>query len=118
IDQLSGPGILFNTVDGQFRLTRNRLTLREAAGVGGSLGISADGIYDLRAGAMDFRGVISPVYFLNGIGAAFSRRGEGLFGFNYRITGSVDEPNVGVNPLSILTPGFFRQIFRSPPPGG
>ena len=118
LDQLAGPGILFTSFDGQFRLTRDRLTLREAAGVGGSLGISADGIYDFRAKAMDFRGVISPVYFLNGIGAAVTRRGEGLFGFNYRMTGTVDDPQVGVNPLSILTPGFFRNVFRRPPPGG
>jgi hypothetical protein len=65
---------------------------------------------------MDFRGVISPVYFLNGIGSIFSRRGEGLFGFNYRMAGPADNPRVGVNPLSILTPGRFREIFRSGPP--
>ena len=112
LDQLSGPGILFSAVDGKFRLTRDRLTLTEAAAVGGSLGISADGVYDFISKRMDFRGVISPVYFVNGIGAAVSRRGEGLFGFNYRITGSADAPSVVVNPLSILAPGALRRIFR------
>jgi hypothetical protein len=86
--------------------------------VGGSLGISADGIYDFSQSQMDIRGVISPVYFLNGIGSFLTRRGEGLFGFNYRATGSASDPNVSVNPLSILTPGAFREIFRSAPPGG
>ena len=61
-------------------------------------------------------GVISPVYFLNAIGSIFSRRGEGLFGFNYRIAGSTADPKVSVNPLSILTPGMFREIFRANPP--
>jgi hypothetical protein len=103
---------LFTAVDGKFRLTRDRLTLTEAAAVGGSLGISADGIYDFISKRMDFRGVISPVYFVNGIGAAVTRRGEGLFGFNYRITGSADAPSVAVNPLSILAPGALRRIFR------
>ena len=112
LDQLAGPGILFNAVDGKFRLTRDRLTLNEAAAVGGSLGISADGVYDFISKSMDFRGVISPVYFVNGIGAAVTRRGEGLFGFNYRITGSADAPSVAVNPLSILAPGALRRIFR------
>jgi Protein of unknown function/AsmA-like C-terminal region len=116
LDQLDGPGIRFETVDGQFRLTRERLTLRQAAAVGGSLGISADGVYDMASKAMDFQGVISPIYFVNGIGSILTRRGEGLFGFNYRMTGTTDNPNVGVNPLSILTPGIFRQIFRRPPP--
>lgn len=112
IDQLSGPGILFNTVDGNFRLTRNRLTLTEAAAVGGSLGISADGFYDIASKQIDIQGVVSPVYFVNGIGAAISRRGEGLFGFNYRVAGPVDAPRTLVNPLSILAPGVLRRIFR------
>ena len=118
IDQLEGPGIRFDTIDGQFRLNRRQIRLDRAAAVGPSIGISADGIYDLQNDRMDFQGVISPVYFLNGIGSFFTRRGEGLFGFNYRMAGSADAPSVGVNPLSILTPGAFRQIFRSAPPEG
>ncbi|NNE82264.1 MAG: hypothetical protein HKN18_18490 [Silicimonas sp.] len=117
LDQLDGPGIRFDTVDGSFRLTRRRIQLLQAAAVGGSLGISADGIYDFVSKDMDFRGVISPVYFVNAIGSVLTRRGEGLFGFNYRMTGSVDDPRVGVNPLSIFTPGAFRQIFRRSAPG-
>ena len=62
------------------------------------------------------QGVISPIYMLNGIGAALTREGEGLFGFSYRLGGSSDDPSVSVNPLSILTPGMFREIFRRPVP--
>jgi hypothetical protein len=39
-----------------------------------------------------------------------------LFGFSYRLTGTPENANVSVNPLSILTPGIFREIFRRPPP--
>lgn len=118
LDQLSGSGIRFDTVDGQFRMTPRQITLRQAAAVGPSIGISADGLYDLNARQMDFQGVVSPVYFLNGIGSFLTRRGEGLFGFNYRMAGPAGDPSVRVNPLSILTPGAFRQIFRQAPPGG
>lgn len=118
LDQLGGAGIRFETVDGQFRLDRRQIRLRQAAAVGPSMGISADGIYDLQARRMDIRGVVSPVYFLNGIGSFLTRRGEGLFGFNYRMAGAASDPSVRVNPLSILTPGAFRQIFRRAPPGG
>jgi hypothetical protein len=118
IDQLRGPGILFTSVDGRFRLNRRQIRLQQLAAVGGSMGISADGVYDFARSRMDIRGVISPVYFLNGIGSFFTRRGEGLFGFNYRMTGSAEDPNVGVNPMSILTPGAFREIFRRRPPEG
>ena len=116
LDQLSGPGIKFSSIDGRFRLTPRRLQILEAAAVGPSLGISADGLYDFASKRLDIQGVISPVYFLNGIGSIFTRRGEGLFGFNYRVRGAVQDPRVGVNPLSIFTPGMFRQIFRSAPP--
>jgi hypothetical protein len=39
-----------------------------------------------------------------------------LFGFNYALRGTSDNPDVQVNPLSILTPGMFREIFRAPAP--
>ncbi len=45
-----------------------------------------------------------------------TRAGEGLFGFNYKLRGTAGEPKVSVNPLSILTPGMFRDLFRSAPP--
>ncbi|MGI9388610.1 MAG: DUF3971 domain-containing protein [Boseongicola sp.] len=115
LDQLAGPGIRFGTVDGKFRLTRDSLVLKEAAAVGVSIGISASGIYDFNTKNMDISGVISPVYFVNAIGRVVSRRGEGLFGFNYRMSGPAKNPSIGVNPLSILTPGFLRNILRGQP---
>lgn len=117
LDQLAGPGIRFETVDGKLALTPGRISLRDVAAVGPSLGISANGVYDRTTRTMDIAGVVSPVYFLNAIGQIFSRRGEGLFGFNYRMIGPIDAPRIQVNPLSILTPGMFREIFRSRPPG-
>ncbi|MBC7143765.1 MAG: hypothetical protein H5U18_16655, partial [Rhodobacteraceae bacterium] len=68
------------------------------------------------AGQIDLQGTISPVYLLNGIGQIFSKSREGLFGFNYRLAGAAANPKVTVNPLSILTPGMFREIFRAAPP--
>jgi hypothetical protein len=61
-------------------------------------------------------GVVSPIYLLNGIGSILTRKGEGLFGFAFGLKGTAAEPDVQVNPLSILTPGMFRELFRAPPP--
>ena len=116
LDQLGGNGITFNTVDAEFRLTPSQVVLERASAVGPSMGISMEGRYAMENGAMDMQGVISPVYFLNAIGQVVSRRGEGLIGFNYRVRGSAEDPRVQVNPLSALTPGFFREIFRAKPP--
>ena len=75
-----------------------------------------DGVYDPRSRQMDMQGVVSPIYLLNRVGQIFTRRGEGLFGVNFTLRGPVRDPAVGVNPLSILTPGMFREIFRRAPP--
>jgi hypothetical protein len=62
------------------------------------------------------QGVVSPLYLINGIGALISRRGEGLIGISYRLGGTSAAPLITVNPLSLLTPGFLRDIFRRPAP--
>jgi len=116
LDQMNSGGITLSEVEAEFRLTPNQLVLYRSSAVGPSIGVSLDGTYDLNRERLDMQGVISPVYFLNGIGQIFSRRGEGVFGFNFRLTGTADDPGVSVNPLSILTPGMFREIFRRPPP--
>ena len=116
LEQLSGDGIGFSEVDASFRMTPSVIALTEASAVGPSMGISMDGTYRVSDKALDMQGVISPVYFLNSIGSIFTRQGEGLIGFSYRVGGTADDPSVQVNPLSALTPGTFREIFRSPPP--
>ncbi len=116
LQQLDGQGISFETVEAQFTLSPDTVTISESSAVGLSLGISMDGVYTLATKAMDFQGVVSPVYLLNSIGAIFTRKGEGLIGFNYRMTGTPDATEVSINPLSIFTPGMFREIFRQPPP--
>ncbi len=116
VNELNGDGIYFDDVEATFRLTPNQLTLTEASAVGASMGLSMDGTYALDSNQLNMQGVISPVYLLNGIGSLFTRRGEGLIGFNYTLTGPARQPSVGVNPLSALTPAMFREIFRAPPP--
>ena len=116
LEQMSGNGILFDDGDVEFVLNPAGVQITRGTAVGLSLGISFEGAYSGRSGQLDMQGVISPIYLLNSVGQIFGRRGEGLFGFNYRLTGPADDPSVSVNPLSILTPGMFREIFRRPPP--
>ncbi|UWQ16364.1 AsmA-like C-terminal region-containing protein [Jannaschia sp. M317] len=119
LEQLTGEGLFFQTVESDFTLRPGSIAVRRASAVGPSMSITADGTYDLGDKSLNMQGVISPIYLVNGLfGALFSRRDEGLFGFTYRLDGSAAAPQVSVNPLSILTPGIFRDIFRSPPPEG
>lgn len=116
LEQMSGNGILFDDGDVEFVLNPAGVQITRGTAVGLSLGISFEGAYSSGSGRLDLQGVVSPIYLLNSLGQVFGRKGEGLFGFNYRVTGPADDPSVSVNPLSILTPGMFREIFRRPPP--
>ncbi|WP_167853473.1 AsmA-like C-terminal region-containing protein [Roseovarius aestuariivivens] len=116
LEQLGGEGIHFEQVDARFQLSPQRVTLYSGSATGASMGISMDGYYYLDSKRMDMQGVISPIYMVNAVGGLFTRRGEGLFGFNYTLKGPANDPQVSVNPLSALTPGMFREIFRRAPP--
>ncbi|MEM6586967.1 MAG: DUF3971 domain-containing protein [Pseudomonadota bacterium] len=115
LDQLNGDGIHFSDVNGRFQLAPDRVTIYEVAAVGASMGISMEGYYYNDRKWLDLDGVISPVYALN-LGGWFGRPGEGLIGFGYDVEGVASNPKVEVDPLSILTPGMFRDLFRGPPP--
>jgi hypothetical protein len=44
--------------------------------------------------------------------------GGGVFAATFRLQGAMDDPQVSVNPLAALTPGFLRGIFglgQTPP---
>ena len=116
LDQLEGPGILFNTVDARFTLSPDEIRVRRGAAVGASIGVSMDGVYDFNAERMEMQGVISPIYIINSIGSIFTRRGEGLLGISYRMSGPAGGPTLRINPLSLLAPGMLREIFRRPTP--
>lgn len=116
LEQLDGAGLVFNEAEGEFILTPRAVQVTRGSAIGASLGVSMAGVYQTGSGKLDMQGVVSPIYMVNGIGALLTRKGEGVFGFNYGLKGTADAPEVSVNPLSILTPGMFREIFRQPPP--
>jgi hypothetical protein len=116
LEQLNGNGILFTDAQGTFRLSNGDVQIHAGSAVGASLGVSAQGVYLGGSKELDLVGVISPIYIVNVVGKPFTKRREGLFGFNYRMSGPSSDPRVTVNPLSLLTPGMFRELFRRPPP--
>ncbi|MEM0991347.1 MAG: AsmA-like C-terminal region-containing protein, partial [Pseudomonadota bacterium] len=112
IDQMSGAGIVFTEIGASFSLTPDRLTLKSAYAEGPSLGLSLDGTVALDTQRLDLQGAVSPVHFINQVGGP--RRGEGLLGVSFRVSGTTRTPEVEVIPLSLLTPGFLREMFRKP----
>ena len=116
LDQLQGPGLVLNEIEADFVNLPDQIKFERASAFGPSIGISLEGYYAKATNKLNMQGVLSPLYVVNAIGSIFTRKGEGLLGFNYRLKGSADRPEVLVNPLSIFTPAIFREIFRRPVP--
>tara|TARA_A200000113_G_scaffold170120_1_gene155027 strand:- start:2280 stop:5537 length:3258 start_codon:yes stop_codon:yes gene_type:complete len=116
LDQLQGPGLVLNEIEADFENLPDQIKFEKASAFGPSIGISLEGYYAKATNNLNMQGVLSPLYVVNAIGSIFTRKGEGLLGFNYRLKGNADKPEVLVNPLSIFTPAIFREIFRRPVP--
>jgi hypothetical protein len=134
-DLLTGEGIGFDRFDVDFDLGEGTLLLRDGRGLGSQLGVRMRGrIYDGQE-KLDIDGTLAPAYALNTVldyvpvlGTMLSGgENEGLIAIRFSVRGTVDKPDVSVNPLSALTPGFLRGIFdvfsqppsnAKPEPGG
>jgi hypothetical protein len=118
-EALSGPGLNFARLEAPFTLTPDALTLEDARAFSASLGLTARGTLDRRRNQLAMDGTIVPAYIINSLlgnipllGRIFSpERGGGLFAATFRLSGPINDPNVSVNPLAALTPGFLRGIF-------
>ncbi|HAT07908.1 MAG TPA: hypothetical protein DCS39_01475 [Rhodobiaceae bacterium] len=119
-DTLSGDGIKFEKAQGNFSFGNGRLNIKKGRMHGPAVGITMQGDYDVGSGDVDIGGTVIPSYTLNSffgkipiVGPLLSgRRGEGVIGIGYRVSGEAGKANVLVNPLSVLTPGFLRRVFE------
>lgn len=120
IDLLTGEGFLFQRFTADFTKLRNRVESELARAYGPSIGITAQGWFDLDTDQIEARGTIVPAYGLNSILGNIpligdllqGGEGEGLFAATYSATGRVSEPEFSVNPLAALAPGFLRGLFE------
>jgi len=119
-DMLGGTGLKFETFEVPFSLEDGVLSVRDAKATGPALGVTGEGDLMMESKLLDFDGVIVPAYTANAIlgsvpviGDIFvGKEGEGIFALSYTVKGSFDQTQIAVNPLSALTPGFLRNIFK------
>jgi hypothetical protein len=115
---LSGSGLPFSTLRGDFQYGGGRVTIEHLLAFGEALGVTANGWVDVDRDRLELQGTVAPAYALNSlignvpiIGQLLGGGSQGLFAANYRLSGSSADPAVAVNPLSVLTPGILRQLF-------
>lgn len=112
--------IVFNQLEVPFSVGGGRFVLHDSYINGPQLGATLRGNVDFKTNHVDLGGTFIPLYGLNSalgsipiIGNILvGRRGEGVVGITYSVKGPAGDPQVLVNPLSIVTPGIFRQIFE------
>ena len=121
VDLLQGEGVGFSTLEAPFTLTDGLLEVRDARAYGPALGITGRGQIDLDHGRLALEGTVVPAYVINSVLGKIpvvgwlvtgGEKGGGFFAFNYGMKGSTANPDVTVNPLSVLTPGFLRNLFN------
>ncbi|MEM9471304.1 MAG: DUF3971 domain-containing protein [Pseudomonadota bacterium] len=102
-----------------FSVDNNFVRIGDALVQGPEIGASAQGIIRKNDLAMDIGGTIIPAYALNSaisnvpvLGDVLTGgRGQGVFGLNFALKGSMNRPRFLVNPVSAIAPGIFRNIF-------
>ena len=122
LDTLTGNGIRFERMTGDFVLVDGTAKTKLLRVYGPGLGITARGDIDLDDAAVDLEGTIVPAYSVNQllekiplVGVLLTGgEGEGVFAVLYSAEGPMNDPEVSVNPLSLLTPGFLRSVFGRP----
>lgn len=98
----------------------DRIELVDAAVYGDTVGGTIRGNVFTDAGQYDLAGTYVPLFEVNNffqqipvLGPIFGgREGEGLIGVTFAVRGPLSQPELLVNPVSILAPGVFRTLFE------
>ena len=119
VELLNGEGISFDKLKSDFTVKDRVIAFSGLRTSGSSLGITTDGRVDTTNANIDLEGAIVPSYTLNSFlgnvpllgGLLIGKEGEGILATRYKVRGKYSEPEMTVNPLSLLTPGFLRKIW-------
>jgi Protein of unknown function len=99
---------------------RNSLALDDGILRSDLVGLAFRGTAYDDEGRINLSGTFMPAYGLNRIFGEIPILGEilgngqdrGLIGITFKLTGAAKKPQLTVNPISVIAPGIFRQIFE------
>lgn len=113
--------VTFDRMRANFVRTGSRVDFTDAAISNAAMGFTLSGWLDTGRERTDMNGTFVPLYGLNNVVAQVPLFGpllagghnEGLFAVNFRVAGRLASPDVSVNPLSAVAPGFLRKLFSA-----
>ncbi|MEC9290970.1 MAG: AsmA-like C-terminal domain-containing protein [Pseudomonadota bacterium] len=114
----SQSGIKFGEAYGEFVYKDHFLNINRIKMSGPSIGLRALASVHVKENVLAARGQMIPAEGLNKavsniplIGTILTGSQEGVSVANFSIIGSMKDPSVSVNPLSLLTPGLVKDFF-------
>jgi hypothetical protein len=110
----------FDKMRAPFSVGYGQFVLEESYLKGPLLGANLRGKVDFKTKRVNLGGTYIPLQGLNGAFGAIpvlgqilsGTQGEGIFGITFAVQGPTSDPQVIVNPLSLVAPGIFREMFQ------
>ena len=120
LDLLTGEGLSFSHFDAPFEYEDKVLNISEAKMFGNVIGFTTKGTYNTSSEQLNLKGIISPAYSLNSfigkiplMGSVLAGKDGTVIAANYTIEGSLSDPQIKINPLSMFSPNSVKEFFAS-----
>lgn len=118
--EIDVSAVKFSRGFAQIRTGGGALSLENGVVRGETVGATFQGTVRDANGRTDMTGTFMPAYGLNRLFAELPLIGillgngndRGLIGITFKLSGPFDKPKLTINPLSIIAPGVFRNIFE------
>lgn len=109
----------FDRLDGKFLWDGDMIELKHVHAAGTASGMNVEGKVNLDTGEARLRGTIVPFGTVNRLIGSVPLLGDiitggedgGVLAVSYTLRGTLDDPDINVNPVSLLAPGFLRNLF-------
>ena len=110
---------IFTRMQASFTRTGGEIAVRDGLLYGNQIGVKLDGSVDFDRDRLNVVGTFVPAYGVNNLFSQIPLFGpilggasnEGLFAVNFRASGAISAPQLTINPLSAIAPGFLRNLF-------
>jgi hypothetical protein len=112
--------VTFDRGFSQIEKGSNYINLANGVIRGSTIGTTFQGVLSDPQGNMSLTGTFMPAYGLNSMLSDLpilglflgNGRDRGLIGITYKLQGPLKQPQIIVNPISVIAPGIFRSIFE------
>ena len=112
--------LIFDKLTLPFAVDQDFVRIGDASVQGPAVGALAKGSIRKADGKLSIGGTLIPAYGLN---SAFSNvpllgaiiaggKDEGVIGLTFGLSGTMNSPQVQINPVSAIAPGFLRKVFE------